>query len=116
MTEITPYATRVKCQLPGPRSRELFERWERVEAQCAGYQAAVVWDRARGVEVNGRRRKHVSRLDLGRSGHERMRREKLADNAARIGESMMTRLVDMKERCRYVGDVRGRGLVMGNDC
>jgi 4-aminobutyrate aminotransferase len=41
----------VKMQLPGPRSRELFERWARVEAQCTGYQAKVVWDQARGVVV-----------------------------------------------------------------
>lgn len=41
----------VTCQLPGPRSRELFERWEKVEAQCTGYQARVVWDHAEGVVV-----------------------------------------------------------------
>lgn len=37
--------------LPGPRSAELFARWERAEAQCAGYQARVVWDHAEGVIV-----------------------------------------------------------------
>jgi 4-aminobutyrate aminotransferase len=42
---------RVEGELPGPRSRELFSRWERVEAQCTGYQARVVWDRASGVVV-----------------------------------------------------------------
>jgi len=42
---------RVEGQLPGPRSRALFSRWERVEAQCTGYQARVVWDRAAGVVV-----------------------------------------------------------------
>ena len=41
----------VKGLLPGPRSKELFDRWERVEAQCTGYQARVVWDRASGVAV-----------------------------------------------------------------
>jgi 4-aminobutyrate aminotransferase len=41
----------VKTQLPGPRSSELLERWKRAEAQCAGYQAQVVWDRASGVVV-----------------------------------------------------------------
>jgi len=29
----------------------LFERWRKAEAQCAGYQAQVVWDHARGVVV-----------------------------------------------------------------
>ena len=43
--------TQVRGQLPGPRSKALFERWEKVEAQCTGYQAAVVWDRASGCVV-----------------------------------------------------------------
>jgi 4-aminobutyrate aminotransferase len=41
----------VKGHLPGPRSKELFARWANVEAQCTGYQAPVVWDRASGVIV-----------------------------------------------------------------
>jgi len=41
----------VKTELPGPRSKELFERWEKVEAQCTGYQARVCWDRGKGVVV-----------------------------------------------------------------
>ena len=41
----------VRTPLPGPRSKELFTRWARVEAQCTGYQAQVVWDRASGVTV-----------------------------------------------------------------
>lgn len=41
----------VAAEWPGPRSRALFERWRRVEAQCTGFQAPVVWDRARGVVV-----------------------------------------------------------------
>jgi len=41
----------VQTPLPGPRSKELFTRWARVEAQCTGYQAQVVWDRASGVVV-----------------------------------------------------------------
>ncbi len=44
-------AARVHCQLPGPRSQELFERWAKAEAQCTGYQARVCWDRAKGVIV-----------------------------------------------------------------
>ena len=42
---------RVKTRLPGPRSKELFERWARAEAQCTGYQAKVCWDSGRGVVV-----------------------------------------------------------------
>jgi len=37
--------------IPGPRSKELIDRWRRVEADTTGYQAAVVWDRARGCTV-----------------------------------------------------------------
>lgn len=41
----------VRTQLPGPLSRELFERWAQAEAQCTGYQARVCWDRGQGVVV-----------------------------------------------------------------
>jgi len=41
----------VNTPIPGPRSEELIERWKRVEADSTGYQAAVVWDRARGCTV-----------------------------------------------------------------
>jgi 4-aminobutyrate aminotransferase-like enzyme len=44
-------AASVKGPLPGPRSKELFTRWARVEAQCTGYQAQVAWDHASGVVV-----------------------------------------------------------------
>ncbi len=42
-----------------------------------------------------------------------MLKEKLADNALRMGEMMMARLNEIQERCPYIGDVRGKGLVMG---
>jgi 4-aminobutyrate aminotransferase/(S)-3-amino-2-methylpropionate transaminase len=42
-----------------------------------------------------------------------MRREKLEENALRIGKMMKARLEQMKEHNPYVGDVRGMGLVMG---
>ncbi len=42
---------RVETELPGPRSKELFERWAKAEAQCTGYQARVCWDRGQGVVV-----------------------------------------------------------------
>ena len=51
MSILTAKVTRVTGDLPGPRSKALFERWEKVEAQCTGYQAAVVWDRASGCVV-----------------------------------------------------------------
>jgi 4-aminobutyrate aminotransferase len=41
----------VKTAIPGPRSKDLFARWEKVEAQCTGYQARVCWDSGRGVVV-----------------------------------------------------------------
>ena len=51
MSTLEAKVANVKCELPGPRSKALFERWEKVEAQCAGYQAKVVWDHAKGVVV-----------------------------------------------------------------
>jgi 4-aminobutyrate aminotransferase len=41
----------VRTELPGPRSKELFERWAKAEAQCTGYQARVCWDHGLGVVV-----------------------------------------------------------------
>ena len=40
-------------------------------------------------------------------------REQLVDNAARVGAHAMERLREMKQRHRLVGDVRGRGLLLG---
>ena len=39
--------------------------------------------------------------------------EQLVDNASRMGAVMMDRLRDVQDRSPFVGDVRGRGLVMG---
>jgi len=43
--------TSIQTPIPGPRSKDLFARWERAEAQCTGYQAKVAWDHAQGVAV-----------------------------------------------------------------
>lgn len=51
MSTCTTKITRVVGDLPGPRSKALFERWQKAEAQCTGRQAAVVWDRASGCVV-----------------------------------------------------------------
>ena len=42
-----------------------------------------------------------------------MEKEKLADNALKIGEYMKARFEEMKQKCPVLGDVRGRGLVIG---
>lgn len=39
--------------------------------------------------------------------------EKLADNAAEIGKEMALRLAELKERSKIIGDVRGKGLMIG---
>jgi 4-aminobutyrate aminotransferase/(S)-3-amino-2-methylpropionate transaminase len=39
--------------------------------------------------------------------------ENLVENAARRGEEIMTRLRSFQETCRLVGEVRGRGLMIG---
>ena len=41
----------VKTRLPGPRSKQLLDRWVRVEADSTGYQAPVVWEQGRGCVV-----------------------------------------------------------------
>ncbi len=40
-------------------------------------------------------------------------REQLVENAARVGAYALERLHEMKSRHRLIGDVRGRGLLMG---
>jgi 4-aminobutyrate aminotransferase/(S)-3-amino-2-methylpropionate transaminase len=42
-----------------------------------------------------------------------MQREQLAQNSLHMGAMMKARLLQMQESCPYIGDVRGRGLVMG---
>ncbi len=42
-----------------------------------------------------------------------MKREHLVENSARMGAYMKRRLRAMARTCRYLGDVRGMGLVMG---
>ncbi len=42
-----------------------------------------------------------------------MERENLSENARTMGPVIMGRLRQTQEKCRYLGDVRGRGLVMG---
>jgi 4-aminobutyrate aminotransferase len=42
-------------------------------------------------------------------------REQLVDNAARVGAYALERLQEMKQRHALIGDVRGRGLLLGLD-
>ncbi len=42
-------------------------------------------------------------------------RDDLVGNAARVGAHALTRLLDMKQRHPMIGDVRGRGLLLGLD-
>jgi 4-aminobutyrate aminotransferase len=39
--------------------------------------------------------------------------EGLVENAARVGAAALTRLEEMRRRHRWIGDVRGRGLLLG---
>jgi 4-aminobutyrate aminotransferase-like enzyme len=40
-------------------------------------------------------------------------KENLVENAAAMGEYLLDRLKELFHHCEYLGDVRGRGLVMG---
>jgi 4-aminobutyrate aminotransferase-like enzyme len=42
-------------------------------------------------------------------------RENLVENAERVGRAMLERLRAMQERHRIIGDVRGKGLLLGLD-
>ncbi len=42
-----------------------------------------------------------------------IREEKLLENAARVGESLIKRAMEWKEQYEIVGDVRGKGLMIG---
>jgi 4-aminobutyrate aminotransferase len=42
-----------------------------------------------------------------------MKRLGVLENAERVGAHIMRRLVEMKDRYEIVGDVRGRGLMIG---
>ncbi len=44
---------------------------------------------------------------------EAMEKEKLPENALKIGAGMKARFLEMKGKYRFLGDVRGKGLVMG---
>ncbi|MGB5873139.1 MAG: aspartate aminotransferase family protein [Bacteroidota bacterium] len=41
-----------KTQIPGPKSKELFNEWHSYEANVVGYQAQIVWRSASGCVVN----------------------------------------------------------------
>ncbi len=41
----------VNSSLPGPKSKELIEKWHKFEADATGFQAPVVWDHAKGCIV-----------------------------------------------------------------
>ncbi len=42
-------------------------------------------------------------------------REKLVDNSRKVGALMLSRLLDLQEKYEFLGDVRGRGLLIGLD-
>jgi 4-aminobutyrate aminotransferase-like enzyme len=44
-----------------------------------------------------------------------IRQEKLVENAHRVGAMLLGRMLQLKEKYEFVGDVRGRGLLLGLD-
>lgn len=42
-------------------------------------------------------------------------REKLVENSRKVGLTLLGRMLDLKEKYEFVGDVRGRGLLIGMD-
>jgi 4-aminobutyrate aminotransferase len=43
--------TSVKTELPGPKGKELLDKWHTFEANTVGFQAPVVWESGKGVLV-----------------------------------------------------------------
>ncbi len=44
-----------------------------------------------------------------------LKRERLIENARTVGARLLSKLLNLKEKYRFVGDVRGRGLLIGID-
>lgn len=44
-----------------------------------------------------------------------IKRERLIENARTVGARLLSKLLNLKEKYRFVGDVRGRGLLIGID-
>jgi 4-aminobutyrate aminotransferase-like enzyme len=44
-----------------------------------------------------------------------IRRDKLIENSAKVGKFILDRLLDFYEKFEFVGDIRGRGLMIGLD-
>jgi 4-aminobutyrate aminotransferase/(S)-3-amino-2-methylpropionate transaminase len=44
-----------------------------------------------------------------------IRREKLVENSRRVGAMLLGRMLELKEKYEFVGNVRGRGLLLGLD-
>jgi 4-aminobutyrate aminotransferase / (S)-3-amino-2-methylpropionate transaminase / 5-aminovalerate transaminase len=44
-----------------------------------------------------------------------IRRENLVENSRQIGAVLLKRMLELKEKYEFVGDVRGRGLLIGLD-
>ena len=40
-------------------------------------------------------------------------KENLVENSAQVGAAMLQKLQSMKEKYRFIGDVRGKGLMLG---
>ena len=51
LEEITMGITHVQKPLPGPKGKELLDLWHEYEADVVGYQAPVVWKKAKGCVV-----------------------------------------------------------------
>ncbi len=44
-----------------------------------------------------------------------IRREKLVENSRRVGAILLKRMLELQEKYEFIGDVRGRGLLIGMD-
>ena len=53
---------------------------------------------------------------VGRAVLKVIREEKLQENARRVGAALIERLVELQQKYKVIGDVRGRGLLLAIEC
>ena len=80
------------------------------------YSASSLWttpDRYEGIVGAVTQTKSESTIAATQLILEIMEEENLSENARKVGPVILGRLRQTQEKCKYLGDVRGRGLVMG---
>ena len=79
-------------------------------AACIYHERLDIWEPGSHV---GTFRGHVSAMAAGLAAIKFMEEYKLLEHATKIGEFMIRYLKELAEESRYIGDIRGKGLMIG---